>query len=125
MSINIQNYKELFESISKFPVYPLIVPQEASYPCIVMKIINNGRDGDSNLARTNIVNDRATLTIIGPNLSKLYDIEKNMVDELDNTNTMQSETKLLSITHVGTVPLYNYGTSMYELTVDFLTKPIK
>ena len=119
------NYKELFESITCLKIYPVVIPQNANYPCIQMTTSGGARDTSSNLAKTNITSHRIILTICSDKVSTNVGYEKMLLDAIDYNSNVYKETKSLIIEHAGTTELFNYTQNLHEMTIEFKTKILK
>lgn len=124
MSTHRVDYKQIIEEITNLKVYPIIIPQNVTYPCIEMSISGGARDGDSSIDSSNIKGYRISLTICS-DLSSINDgYESLLIAALDGKPNIKNGTKSLIMYHVGTTQLYNYSQGLHEMTVDFTTKII-
>jgi hypothetical protein len=124
MSTQRIDYKQIIEEITGLKVYPIVIPQNAVYPCIELSISGGARDNDSSMDVTNIKGYRISLTICS-SLSSINDgYESLLINALDNKPNVKNGTRTLVMYHIGTVQLYNYTQGLHEMTVDFTTKTI-
>jgi hypothetical protein len=124
MSTQRVDYKELIEEITNLKVYPIIIPQKATYPCIEMSISGGARDNDSSMDVSNIKGYRLSLTICSESISVNDSYEILLLNALDGKPNTKNGTKSLIMYHVGSTQLYNYSQGLHEMTIDFTTKII-
>ncbi len=124
MSTHRVDYKELVEKITSLKVYPIVIPQKATYPCIEMTIFGGGRDDDSNISNANIRGYRISLTICSKLASTNAKYETMLINSLDGKPNITNGTKSLVMYYANTVEIYNYAQSLHEMTVEFTTKKL-
>ena len=124
MSTQRIDYKQLIEEITGIKVYPIIIPQNAIYPCIELSISGGARDSDSSIEVSNIKGYRVSITICSSLSSTNDGYESLLIDALDGKPNTKNGTKTLIMYHVGTAQLYNYSQGLHEMTIDFTTKII-
>ena len=124
MSTHRVDFKDLIEEITGLKVYPVIIPQNAKYPCIQSTISGGGRDGDSNLANSNIKEYRLSIVVCSDKVSINDEIETKLITALDGNTITSGDTKSLVFRHTNTTELYNYTQGLHEMTIEFTTKTL-
>lgn len=124
MSNHRVDWKDLIEEITGLKVYPVVIPQGATYPCIEMNITGGSRNIDSNIKNINIRDYRINLTICSSSVAINAGHESELVDALDGKSITQNETKSLIMYHSNTIEIYNYSQGLHEMTVEFTSKKL-
>ncbi len=110
--------KDYIESELSLLMFPFHIPQEADLPAIQYTQINFGRNSDSNMMESNILDHNFQLTIVSKTDVESINTMMQIVGLLENYSGTMGSSKVMICRVNNTVPLYNKQQQTFEYAID-------
>lgn len=114
--------KDLLESITDLNVYPNVIPQQATIPAILYKSTGFGRNSDSSLSESNVIDYQFNVFVIAKTAKEMYEEGNKIIEALENFKGTQGSSEILIIRVRNIIDLYNYTQNTHEQTIDITIK---
>ena len=112
----------LLESITDMNAYPITIPQNEKDVSIAFRQTGYGRNSDSNLSESNIIDYNFQLSVIGTDLTEVVVKSSSLIDGLENEAGTVNDTNILIIRVVGSVDIFDTIQHNYERAIDIMIK---
>jgi len=105
------------ETLTGWSAYPIKIPQNASYPAIAYKEIENTRNSESTISASNLKDLRYEIILVTPNSEELIDTKISIIERYDGYSGMMGNMNVFISRIESSVPTYDNAQNNFEYNI--------
>ena len=112
------------ESLIGWKAYPIKIPQNATYPAIVYKELNNTRNDESSLSGNELRNLRYEIVLVADDSESIITNKAKLLERYEGFSGMLGNTNIFISRIFSSVPFFDNAQQNFEynITVEFTVK---